>query len=314
MIDVDREFKLVPARKIQRIYAVLPRRHSYDDEILESMKKAGVQQPLIVRPLPSDPDEYEIIDGFMRRLAFEDDDLILVDVRYGIKDSDVFKISDITFKRKQRTTYERAEFFSRWVMVERKENGKKGAQARVAKETRLTEGEISQYLAIHRMFTELEGLPGSAAINFDALNYQGINKLYELSRLIETPVFLTVAEQLAQNPSMPVRELRHVVKEETSTEKMLLRLDNEDPFETEKPEKTDYTEIFKLTQEILNIAEDTRKNLETFKTRIKLSPKRFLKPKTLKELQKLQRRFKRLRKDVAKLPDRTYPKVSGLTR
>jgi len=270
------------------------------------MKEDGVQQPLIVRPHPSMPGEYEIIDGSMRYWAFEPDDLVLVDVRHGVRDSEVFKISDISFRRKQRITYDRAEFLARWVRVESKERGKRGAQARVAQEASRTEGEVSQYLAICRMFSELESLIGSTAKTFNALKNQGINKLYELSRLTGTPVFLKVAVQLAENPSMPLRELRHVVtrESETSFEKGLQRLVEEDPFEKNDSQKTDLAEMWEWAQEMLNVTENTRKSLERFETRMKQAqPEMFLEDEVLKELQKLRRRFRRLLKDVAKLPD-----------
>ena len=307
MTIINREFKWVPARKVY-FSTILPRRDSYDDEIWESMKKDGIHQPLIVRPLPNNPEKFEIIDGSVRRLIIRDDDLVLVDVRYGVKDSEVFKISELTFKRSQRTTYERARFYARWVMVESKESGKRGAQARVAKKVRLTEGEISQYLAIHRMFTKLEPLPGSAAINFNALKNQSVNKLYELSKLTQDPVgLLKIAQELAEHPNMSVRELRHMVDNETGL--LLSRLVEEDPYETEDSEEVEPAEIAKLAQEMRSIADETRKELEFLEIEMKRMPKRFLKSEVLKELQKLRRRFKRLRKDIAKLPDRVAPKV-----
>jgi len=62
-----------------------------------------------------------------------------------------------------------------------------------------------------------------------------------------------------------------------------------------------------LAQETRDMAEGARRKLETFETQIELTPERFHKPEILKELQKLQRRFKRLQKDLAKLPKRAYP-------
>ena len=307
MPNINREYKLVRADKI-RFSTVLPRRDSYDDKIRESMRKDGVQQMLIVRPHPTFAGQYEIIDGSMRRWALKNDDYVVVDVRYDAKDSEVFKISELTFKRKQRSTYQRAEFFSEWVNVIKREFGKKGAQARVAREAGLAEGGISQYLAINRMFTDLSDLLGSSSVSFNALKNGSVNKLYELSRLVGTPVFLDVAGQLAENLNMSVRELRRIVEEETSTEKVLSRLVEEDPFETKHSNKIDCTKIAKLTQEMQSIGEDTGKNLRALVREIERKPERFGEAEVLEELRKLRRRFKRLQKDVTKLPDRLAAK------
>lgn len=302
-MTINRKFESVPARKL-RFSQILPRRSCYDDHVLESMRKDGVQQPLIVRPHPDTPGEYEIIDGSMRYWTFKPDDLVLVDVRYGIKDSEIFRISDISFRRKQRITFERAEFLASWVKVESRAHGKRGAQARVAEKARLTEGEISQYLAIHRMFTRLKELSAGTSETFDALKNQGINKLYELSRLTGTHAFLQVAVQLAENPGMPVRELRRIVEEETSTEKFLHPLAEEDPFETEPPKAIDYAKVTQLAQDIQEIDKDARRSLAAFESEIKREPEKFLESEILKELQRLKRRFRRLQKDLARLPDR----------
>lgn len=307
-MTINRKIEQVPARKLH-LSNILPRRVCYNDDILESMKKDGVQQPLIIRPHPDIPGEYEIIDGSIRYWAFNPDDLVLVDVRYGIKDSEIFKISDRSFRRKQRITFERAEFFASWVKAESRAQGKRGAQARVAEKARLTESEISQYLAIHRMFTRLKELSAGTSETFDALKNQGINKLYELSRLTGTPAFLQVAVQLAENPRMPVRELRRIVEEETSTEKVLHRLVKEDPFETEPPKAIDYARVTRLTQGMQEIDKDARRSMAAFEREIKREPEKFLERDILKELQRFKRRFKRLQKDLARLPGRLAAKT-----
>jgi len=307
-MTINRKFERVRARKLH-LSNILPRRVCYDDDILESMRKDGVQQPLIIRPHPDIPGEYEIIDGSMRYWAFSPDDLVLVDVRYGIKDSEIFTISDMSFRRMQRITFERAEFLASWVRVEGRAQGKRGAQARVAEKARLTEGEISQYLAIHRMFTRLRELSAGTSETFDALKNQSINKLYELSRLTGTHAFLQVAVQLAENPRMPVRELRRIVEEETSTEKVLYRLVEEDLFETEPPKTIDYEKIAQLAQEMQEIDKDARRSLAAFEREIKREPEKFIESEILKELQRFKRRFKRLQKDLARLPDRLAAKT-----
>ncbi|MCK4481639.1 ParB N-terminal domain-containing protein [Candidatus Bathyarchaeota archaeon] len=312
----DRELKLVPASKIH-FSGLLPTRDSYDDKILESMKKDGIQQPLIVRPHPRSKGEYEMIDGHMRYVTAEPDDLLFVDIRTDIKDSEVFRISDATFKREPLSTYRRAEFIFRWVETVKKERGKRGAQALVAKEARLTEGEISQYLSIRRMFIDLEGRFGSAALNFDALKNQSINKLYELSKLTRTPSLLKIAEELAEKPTMPVRELRRIVQEETNNrdltlenmKKMMFEDSNGEASEAENLRKQDLTKTVSLVKEIIGMAEDARQTLGIFRMVIKQSPERYLNPEIFRELRNLHRRHKRLCRDIGRLRKRAYTKA-----
>jgi len=219
--DVQRKLLWVPVSKL-RGSSVLPKRDSYDEKILESMKRDGVQQPLIVRQCPDDPNLYEIIDGHMRRQALKQDDKALVDVRVDAKDSEVFQISHMTFNRGPLSTYERARFYSTWTEAEKRESDKTGAQARVADSAGISEGLVSQYLMISQMFQELEKLIGSTAPEtVNALKNLGVNRLYELSRLTGTSVFAKTAEQLAENPRMPIRKLKQLVADLSLDKQML---------------------------------------------------------------------------------------------
>ena len=210
--EIGRKIDVVPAHKIH-FSEILPR-GDLCYEVLRSVDRHGVQLPLIVRPLRENPEEYEIIDGASRLWVLRRDQQVVVEIRYGLKDSEVFRIREATFKRRQRTTCEKAEFYSRWVWVVSQERNKSGAQARVARIAGIREGEISQYLAIHKTFMELEHLQTSAT-TLKALKNQGINKLYELSKLRGNPDLPEVAGELAQHPNMPIRRLRRMVKEKT---------------------------------------------------------------------------------------------------
>ena len=222
-VETERRWKIdvVPASKIH-FSKILPRRGPCY-EVLESLRRDGWQLPLIIRPLRENPEEYEIIDGALRRWACKEDQPVLVEIRYGVKDSDVFRIREATFKRKQRTTYQKANFYFQWVQTISKERGKNGAQGRVARIANMREGEISQYLAIHRTFKELERLQISANINLSALKNQSINKLYEFSKLRGNQDLLEIASELAQHPNMPIRRLRRRVKEKTGKHARKLR-------------------------------------------------------------------------------------------
>jgi len=211
------KISVVPARKIH-LSNILPR-GDLCYEVLRSVDRDGVQQPLIVRPLKENPEEYEIIDGASRLWVLREDQHVPVEIRYGLKDSEVFRIREATFKRRQRTTCEKAEYYSRWVWVLSQETDKRGGQARVARMAGVREGEISQYLAIHKTFRELEHLQTSAT-PFKALKNQSINKLYELSKLRGSPALLEVAGELAQHLKMPIRRLRRMVKEKTEMKKL----------------------------------------------------------------------------------------------
>lgn len=210
-----RRITAVPASKIH-FSKILPKREPCY-EVLRSVERDGWQLPLIVRPLRENPEEYEIIDGALRRWALREDQQVLVEIRYGVKDSEVFRIREATFKRKQRTTYEKAEFYSRWVWIVSQERNKRGAQARVAWMAGIREGEISQYLAIDKMFKELDF--SRSATSLKALKNQSINKLYELSKLRGNPALPKIAGELAEHPNMPIRRLRRIVKEKTVMKK-----------------------------------------------------------------------------------------------
>jgi len=210
------KFAVVFASKIH-FSTILPRK-SPEDEVLRSVERYGIQLPLIVRPLKENPEEYELIDGAIRRFALKKDQRVPVEIRYGITDSEVFRIREAISKRKRRTTRESAAFYSHWIQTMSEERGEKGAQARVARTARMSEGEISQYLAIHNAFNELERLPKSATINFDTIENQGVNKLYELSKLRGNPALLTIAQEFAKHPNMPIRKLRHKIKNEKNFE------------------------------------------------------------------------------------------------
>jgi hypothetical protein len=284
----------------------MPKR-TYDKKSTDSVKKDGVQQPLIVRPHRSISGKYEIIDGNMRYQVLNDEDQVWVDVRNNTDDCDLFRLSHLTFFRKQRSTYDRAAFFTCWVKRELVKSGKKGAQARVARAAHLTEGEISQYLAICRMFNKLRLQPGSTALDFNALKVQGINKLYELSRLTETPLLLETAQKLADHPRMSIKELRRLVYEETSDDQPLSYLLAEDINDEINITKEEYEEMTEIFQKLKQLAGQVRKNLESTESKIRQTSEknrstRVHVQKFLHELRKLHRRFHRLQIAIEELP------------
>jgi hypothetical protein len=308
---VKREFKQVPLRKIHWS-SVLPLRDSYNSAIVHSIKNDGVQLPLIVRPHPNKPDEYEIIDGSARMtylktddLARPRDDLVTVEVRHGLTDSDVFRLSNITFLRKQRSTGERAEFIDRWIRTVAAEGNERGAQAKVAKDAYTTESTVSQYVSIHKMFQVLEALPEKGTLNFDALKNQGINKLYNLASLTDSPSNLyEVAKQLSDHPKMSLEQLKKIADpliEKDEDHACLPEFIDEQ--EWQEHWKKAHTQTVKITAETLVVAEKARENLKIFEDRLNRISPDLLNTEILTVLFKLQRRLKRLERDTTKLSD-----------
>jgi len=190
---------------------ILPKRE-VDKQLEESVNREGIQLPIIVRPSPHEDDKYEIIDGHGRHESIQSNRKVLVDVRYGLDDEGVFRISEATFKRKPRTTYERAFFYNNWVKTQPESQG---AQKRVAKMANLSEAEVSHYLSISRLFIRL----GSHSITmsiFNALKNQGVNKLYALAKVEDESAMLEVAAKMAENANMPLEELKDLIEERTS--------------------------------------------------------------------------------------------------
>ena len=135
-VKKKRKFGFVEASRIHPS-RLLPGRES-DDQLVDSIRRDGIQQPIIVRPSPHEKGMYEIIDGHLRYETIQKGQKVLVDVRYGANDAGVFKISEATFKRKPRTTYERSLFYSRWVKTLESTSQSPGAQRKVAKEATST--------------------------------------------------------------------------------------------------------------------------------------------------------------------------------
>lgn len=182
--------------KVKNIHSssIIPIR-SHDFTFVESVRKVGIQQPLIVRPESGKSGEYELIDGRGRLYALDPDQEVWVEIREAT-DAEVFRISDATTKYTQRSTAEKAAFYAAYVEAIKKETGEKGAQARVSDETQLDLCEISQYLAINELFVKLAQCDPES--NFGNLKKMGINKLYELSKLSDHPELLKVARSIEE--------------------------------------------------------------------------------------------------------------------
>jgi ParB/RepB/Spo0J family partition protein len=216
-------FELIPVSKIHKSSILPPRNHG--PEVAQSVRNSGIEQPLIVRPLTEKAGEYELIDGLARLDASKQEDLVLVDVRTEVKESDVFRISERTFQRTDRSAYEKAQFYKKWGKALEKEKGDdKGMQAILAQEAGLSESLISQYWAIYGLFDKLDSLAPSE--EFNALKSWSVNKLYDLSELIECENLLKVAREFERRGEVALEEVQRVVVQNRMSNQMLALLDD----------------------------------------------------------------------------------------
>jgi len=294
---MKRKLKWVEAKKLHPS-SILPKR-DHDPRISESVEKYRIQQPIIVRPLPGSEEEFEIIDGHGRVEALDGDVKVLVDIRYDLKNVDVFKISETTFQRNDRTTYEMALFYKSWVEAVIKETGEeRGAQKRVAEEAKLSESEVSHYLSISRLFErpQLQNFPER---NFNALKNQGVNKLYVLANVEDESVMMEIAQKMSEDPYITLEALKNLV--ETLTEdRQIQRLLEEDE-EEEEIESNTATQLTEAAQELELALNETTKTLSLLTSRITGDPYRFFSSDAPRRLQRMLKALKRIEKEANKL-------------
>lgn len=236
-----REIKVVKANHVHPS-TILPERER-SKEIIDSVKRDGVQQPIIVRPHPHELFDYEIIDGWNRYLGaigehrsitfFNDETApdIVVDIRYGLTESEIFRLSYDTQIRKERTTFERAAYYDKWIKTKANELGQmEGAKTEVARElveitTSLDPKEnpqlfemvvntkqslLSQYCKVYEVITTLEKkYPNN---DFDFLKPLSVNKLYALSKRLDNLLVLKkVVEKIEKNPKMKLDHINDLL-------------------------------------------------------------------------------------------------------
>ncbi len=224
-MTVKRSFLEVMAKQVHPSSVLPPRSHGKD--VADSVKATGVQQFLIVRPLASKPGEYELIDGCGRLEALRPDEMVFVDVRENVNDVDVYRTSVATFKRTERTTYEDAVFYAGYVAKVKNEPGERGAQASVAKDSLMSESQLSQLLSINELFLKLDQL--SKESKFENLKCMGINKLYKLCELTCDEELLRFAKEVEEKAdSITIDEIENLVADARDSMPESLRLFAED--------------------------------------------------------------------------------------
>ena len=295
-VKKSRKFYFVEARRIHPS-RVLPRRE-FDAELVESIRRDGIQQPIIVRPSPHESGMYEIIDGRLRYKSVQDDQKVLVDVRYGVDDADVFKISEATFKRRPRNTYERSLFYSSWVKTVEATSGSRGAQTKVSREANLSQSEVSHYLSISRLFERLQ-LQNIPERSFNALKNQGVNKLYALAKAKDELALLEIVAKMAENPNRTLEELRRLIKEHTSPMRAIERLAEEDYEEESESDKID--QLTNATQELEVALDKARETLTVFASKIVGNPSRFIYPDIFKRIRRMLNALKKIEKEANRI-------------
>ena len=302
MADVKKNRKLgfVEAKRICPS-KLLPRREP-DSEFVESIRRDSIQQPIIVRPSPYESKMFEIIDGHFRYESAQEAQKVLVDVRNGVEDTEVFKISEATFKRKLRTTYERSLFYSQWVKTVEATSGRRGAQKKVANQTGFSQAEMSHYLSIARLFERLR-LQNIPERNFNALKNQGVNKLYALAKVKDDSAMLEIVAKMAETPEMKLVELRTLIKGQTSPERMTQRIAEEE-YTEEKDEESESKTIDQLTnatKELEDALDKTGEVVKVFTSRIAGNPDRFLSPSVFKRIRRLLNALKKIEKETNRI-------------
>lgn len=240
--DERREIKLVEVTLVHPS-KILPSRQTVR-EVVKSVEKDGIQQPVVVRPHPSLQGEYEIIDGVNRidgamssvpgltRFAVGKKPEILVDIRYGVSDAEMFKLSKSFHTRGERNTYEQAEFYVTWIDAKAKELGKKeGASTEVAKQLVIYASDspiystilnskqslLSQYCRVYEMFQKLE--QKYSAEDFEALKSLGLNKLYAMATALDDlPKLFDTAKKVKKNPNASIERIRDWSRRDPYTE------------------------------------------------------------------------------------------------
>ena len=274
---------------------VLPKRN-FSSELVESIRRDGVQQPIIVRP--SQRGMFEIVDGHLRHKSVQDDPKVLVDVRYSLEDTDVFLISEATFNRKPRNAYERALFYRDWVRAVEAKYGSRGAQAKVAKMADLSEAEVSHYLSISRLFARLQSQKTDEKI-FNTLKKQSVNKLYALSKVGDGSVMLEVAAKMSENPKLTLDEIEDAIEDQISGMSQLDPLLEEDGEEDQEEDETRRIhQLKKVAEKLESTLSQTSKTLTIFKSKVTGNPHIFISADTFKRIRKMLNALKRVEKEA----------------
>jgi ParB/RepB/Spo0J family partition protein len=271
-----------------------------------SVEKVGILESLLVRPLRDKPGEYELLDGKDRAESVKDKEteVPVVVIRSDIKDSDVFRLSEETFERTDRSACEMAQFYKEWARTLEKETGEsEGVQALLAQETGKSDSAISQYMAIYDLFERLKSLAPDE--EFNALKSWSVNKLYALSELGDCPNLLAVAGTLEREGGVSFEEVERVVRLNRPKNSALDEVEQGDYRETTiqaERARVLATEVNSIAPEInqllLGVADDVLQGIDQFSSTDILE----IFDKVLRILKRLRKRVEKLRRRMDQVP------------
>lgn len=209
----------IPKRLIHECRLVEP---EYDKEVMESVKRVGVIQLLLIRSCLCDLmriPHFEIVDGHSRYKGIKGLDVELPCVIVSLTDREVLqKMYDLEHKG-EKSTFWRAEVIAQRIQLMIKKLGsEEGARTKVAKRLGITLSLVSQYLKIYELYHKL--LIKDQASKFNAYTTAlkslgwGINRLYELAKLTDYSWRLLnkAIEKALENPNMKLSEVKAMVK------------------------------------------------------------------------------------------------------
>jgi ParB family chromosome partitioning protein len=287
----ERVLRWVRAGNVHRSTVLPPRAHG--PEIAASVEEVGILQPLLVRSIPGKTDEFEVVDGDGRLLSVKDEQIeVLVDVIPCVKGSDVFRTSEATFQRTDRSAYEKCLFYAGWARELEKEMGKSdGVQASLARESGKSESAITQYIAIRALFAKLESL--ARGEEFNALKTWGVNKLFRLSQLVECERLLEIAREFEAKGEASIDEVKRVVSENRPISPALAALDDDQP---ETTNETQTKRVQKLVDDVNSLATETHQLLSTIAEELLQNVNEFSTAEVLGVYDTVLNALKRLRK------------------
>lgn len=208
----EEKVKLIPKRLIHKSRLVEP---EYDKEVMKSVRKVGVIQPLLIRPCLCDliPEpHFEIFDGHSRHKGIEDSDVELPCVIMNLTDREVLqKMYNLEHKGKKSAFWRANDVAQHVQIVAQRLGNEEGAKAETAKELNISQSLVSQYLKIVKLRIEVQKKDLKLFESLKSLKW-GINRLYELARLLDYPSKMVQGINNAlKNAHMKIDEVKKMV-------------------------------------------------------------------------------------------------------
>jgi len=196
----------------------------YDKEVMESSKRDGVIQPLLVRnclcKLIPEP-HFEIWDGHSRHEGIDDPDVKLRCIIEDLTDEQVLEKMFALEHKGKKSTFWRAEVVAKRMQLMTKRLGsEEGARTEVAKRLGITLSLVSQYLRVYELYCKLQIKDQTSQFSaytraLKSLGW-GVNRLYELAKLVDYNGRRRLLEKgidkALENPNMKLSVVKEMVK------------------------------------------------------------------------------------------------------